>query len=114
MLGRVADGVAEVRRAAREEIKAGARFIKIMANGGIASPTDPIPFLGYSREEIAAAVEEAESAGTYVLAHLHTDNTIRRGGVRRAIRRARQPRDAGDRAAYEGEGRLRGPYSRHL
>jgi imidazolonepropionase-like amidohydrolase len=84
-LGRVADGISEVRRAAREEIKAGARFIKIMANGGIASPTDPIHFFGYSREEITAAVEEAESAGTYVLAHLYTDDAIRRAvecGVR--------------------------------
>lgn len=84
-LGRIADGVSEVRRAAREEIKAGARFVKIMANGGIASPTDPIHFLGYSREEIAAAVEEAENAGTYVMAHLYTDAAIRRAvecGVR--------------------------------
>jgi imidazolonepropionase-like amidohydrolase len=84
-LGRIADGVSEVRRAAREEIKAGARFIKIMANGGIASPTDPIHFFGYSREEISAAVEEAEGAGTYVLAHLYTDEAIRRAvecGVR--------------------------------
>jgi imidazolonepropionase-like amidohydrolase len=84
-LGRVADGVSEVRRAAREEIKAGARYIKIMANGGIASPTDPIHFFGYSREEIRAAVEEAEAAGTYVLAHLYTDDAIRRAvecGVR--------------------------------
>jgi imidazolonepropionase-like amidohydrolase len=84
-LGRIADGVAEVRRAAREEIKAGARYIKIMANGGIASPTDPIHFLGYSREEIVAAVEEAANAGTYVLAHLYTDEAIRRAvecGVR--------------------------------
>src|SRR6266516_5541126 len=53
-LGRICDGVAQVRRAAREEIKAGADLIKIMANGGIASPTDPIVFLGFSREEIAA------------------------------------------------------------
>ncbi|WP_160121856.1 metal-dependent hydrolase family protein [Rhodovarius lipocyclicus] len=77
-LGRLADGVAEVRRAAREEIKGGARFIKIMANGGVASPTDPIHFLGFSREEIAAAVEEARNAGTYVSAHLYTDEGIRR------------------------------------
>jgi imidazolonepropionase-like amidohydrolase len=76
-LGRIADGVSQVRRAAREEIKAGARFIKIMANGGIASPSDPIHFLGYSREEIRAAVEEAQNAGTYVMAHLYTDNAIR-------------------------------------
>ncbi len=38
-LGRIADGVDEVRRASREEIKNGAQFIKIMANGGVASPT---------------------------------------------------------------------------
>jgi imidazolonepropionase-like amidohydrolase len=77
-LGRLCDGIAEVRRAAREEIKAGATFIKIMANGGVASPTDPIHFLGFAREEIAAAVEEAENAGTYVSAHLYTDVAIRR------------------------------------
>jgi imidazolonepropionase-like amidohydrolase len=77
-LGRLCDGVAEVRKAAREEIKAGATFIKIMANGGVASPTDPIYFLGFSREEITAAVEEASNAGTYVSAHLYTDDGIRR------------------------------------
>jgi len=77
-LGRICDGVAQVRRAAREEIKAGADLIKIMANGGIASPTDPIVFLGFSREEIAAVVEEAEMANTYVAAHLYTDEAIRR------------------------------------
>jgi imidazolonepropionase-like amidohydrolase len=77
-LGRICDGVADVRRAAREEIKAGADLIKIMANGGIASPTDPIVFLGFSREEIAATVEEAAMANTYVAAHLYTDDAIRR------------------------------------
>ena len=84
-LGRLCDGVPEVRRAAREEIKSGARFVKIMANGGVASPTDPIHFLGFSREEITAAVEEARNAGTYVSAHLYTDEAIRRAvecGVR--------------------------------
>jgi imidazolonepropionase-like amidohydrolase len=77
-LGRLCDGVAEVRRAAREEIKNGADFIKIMANGGVASPTDPIHFLGFSREEIRAVVEEASNAGTYVAAHLYTDEAIAR------------------------------------
>jgi imidazolonepropionase-like amidohydrolase len=77
-LGRVCDGVPEVRRAAREEIKAGAQFIKIMANGGCASPTDPIHFLGFSEEEVRAAAEEARMAGTYVSAHLYTDESIRR------------------------------------
>ncbi|MCX7372811.1 MAG: amidohydrolase family protein [Alphaproteobacteria bacterium] len=84
-LGRVVDGVDAVRRACREEIKAGADYIKLMANGGVASPTDPIAFLGFSREELLAAVEEAESAQTYVAAHLYTDAAIRRAvecGVR--------------------------------
>jgi imidazolonepropionase-like amidohydrolase len=77
-LGRISDGVDAVRRAAREEIKAGARFIKIMANGGVASPNDPIHALGFSKEEIRAIVEEAGNAGTYVAAHLYTDQAIRR------------------------------------
>jgi imidazolonepropionase-like amidohydrolase len=77
-LGRVCDGIDEVRRASREEIKGGADFVKIMANGGVASPTDPIHFLGFSREEIVAIVEEANNAGTYVSAHLYTDEAIRR------------------------------------
>jgi imidazolonepropionase-like amidohydrolase len=77
-LGRICDGVPEVRKAAREELKSGAHFVKVMANGGIASPTDPIHFLGFSREELVAAVEEAGNAGTYVAAHLYTDEAIRR------------------------------------
>jgi imidazolonepropionase-like amidohydrolase len=77
-LGRVCDGVPEIRRAAREELKGGADFIKIMANGGCASPTDPIHFFGFSKEELLAVVEEAESASTYVSAHVYTDAAIRR------------------------------------
>lgn len=77
-LGRVCDGVPDMRRAVREEIKAGAEFVKLMANGGVSSPTDPIAFFGFAREEILAAVEEAESAQTYVAGHLYTDDAIRR------------------------------------
>jgi imidazolonepropionase-like amidohydrolase len=77
-MGRICDGVDELRRAAREEIKAGAQFLKLMANGGVSSPTDPIAFLGFSREEMLAAVEEAAMAQTYVAAHLYTDEAIRR------------------------------------
>jgi imidazolonepropionase-like amidohydrolase len=77
-ISRVVDGVDGVRKAAREEIKSGARFVKIMANGGVASPNDPIHALGFSRDEIRAAVEEAENAGFYVAAHLYTDEAIAR------------------------------------
>lgn len=77
-IGRICDGEHNVRLAAREELKGGADFIKIMANGGCASPTDPIHFLGFSRQELLAIVEEASNAGTYVAAHLYTDEAIRR------------------------------------
>ena len=77
-MGRLVDGVDGLRRAAREELRGGAHFIKIMANGGIASPTDPIHALQYSEDEIRAVVEEARNAGTYVSAHLYTDAAIRR------------------------------------
>ncbi|MDB5512572.1 MAG: peptidase [Enterovirga sp.] len=77
-LGRVVDGVDAVRRVCREEIKGGAQFIKIMANGGVSSPTDPIAFFGYSSDEVRAAVEEARNAQTYVAGHLYTDDSIRR------------------------------------
>ena len=77
-MGRLADGVEAVRLAAREELRAGADFVKVMANGGIASPADPIHMLQYSRDELLAAVEEAGNLGTYVSAHLYTDAAIRR------------------------------------
>lgn len=77
-LGRIADGVDEVRLACRQELRQGARFIKIMANGGVASPTDPIAWKGYSVDEIIAAVEEARDSQTYVAAHLYTSDAIAR------------------------------------
>jgi imidazolonepropionase-like amidohydrolase len=84
-LARVVDGVDNVRLAVREEIMKGANQIKIMASGGVASPNDPIHFLGYSEGEIRAIVDEAEHAGTYVMAHAYTPKAIYRAvdyGVR--------------------------------
>lgn len=77
-LGRIADGVDEVRIACRQELRQGAHFIKIMANGGVASPTDPVNWLGYSVDEIKAAVGEARDSQTYVAAHLYTSEAIAR------------------------------------
>ncbi|WGS51569.1 amidohydrolase family protein [Paraburkholderia sp. D15] len=84
-LGRVADGVDEVRRAVREELQMGADQIKIMASGGVASPTDPVGAFGYSEDEIRAIVAEAEGRGTYVLAHAYTPAAIARA-VRCGVR----------------------------
>jgi imidazolonepropionase-like amidohydrolase len=47
-LGRVADGVDAVRAAARDELREGARHLKVMASGGVASPTDRIDSNQYS------------------------------------------------------------------
>ena len=77
-MGLIVDGVDNVRTACRTLIKEGANFIKVMANGGVSSPNDPIHSIQYSRDEIVAMVEEAENAGLYVSAHLYTDKAIRR------------------------------------
>jgi imidazolonepropionase-like amidohydrolase len=84
-MGRVVDGVDACRQAARDEIRQGAQFLKVMANGGVASPTDPIAFLGFSKDELLAIVEEARNAQTYVSAHLYTDEAIARA-VRCGVR----------------------------
>ena len=76
-LGRICNGVAEVRSAARDELRRGAHQVKLMVGGGIASYTDPIHFVQFSKEEIRAAVEEAENASTYVMAHAYTNRCIR-------------------------------------
>ena len=84
-LGVIADGVPEVRRACREEIRKGAHFIKIMGSGGISSPTDRIASTQFAEEEVRAAVEEAEAAELYVAAHVYTAraaNRVLRLGVR--------------------------------
>jgi imidazolonepropionase-like amidohydrolase len=84
-LSRLADGVDAVRKACRDELRKGATQIKIMASGGVASPTDHVANTQYSLEEIRAAVEEAEAARTYVMAHAYTARAIKRAlecGVR--------------------------------
>lgn len=84
-IGRIADGVDAVRLAVRDELRKGAHHIKIMAGGGVASPTDRIDSTQYSKSEIEAAVEEAEAANRYVTAHAYTGRAINRAlqaGVR--------------------------------
>ncbi|MFI9383890.1 amidohydrolase family protein [Kutzneria sp. NPDC052558] len=84
-LGRVADGVDAVRAAARDELRKGAHHIKVMASGGVASPTDRIDSTQYSADELRAIVEEAEAANRYVAAHAYTARAVNRAlelGVR--------------------------------
>lgn len=73
----VVDGVDECIRAAREQLRTGADFIKIMVGGGVASPSDKLSNTQFTGAEIRAIVEVAESYGTYVTAHAYTPRAIR-------------------------------------
>lgn len=84
-IGRVADGIDDVRKAVRQELQMGADQIKMMASGGVASPTDPIAAFGYSEEEIRVIVDEAASRQTYVMAHSYTADAIERA-IRNGVR----------------------------
>src|SRR5690606_8285875 len=77
-VGRVVDGVDDCRRAARDEVRKGARFIKVMANGGAASMHFPRPYLGFSNDEMLAFQDEADKAKMYVSVHTHTDEAVDR------------------------------------
>ena len=85
LFGAICDGVGEVRRAAREQLRNGANHLKVMAGGGVLSPNDPIEGTQYSVEEMQAICEEAENAGKYVMAHAYAPRAIERAvgaGVR--------------------------------
>ena len=62
-LGRTADGVPQVLKATREELKGGADFIKIMCGGGVASPTDAIETVQFTAEEIRAITTTCNQTG---------------------------------------------------
>jgi imidazolonepropionase-like amidohydrolase len=82
---RVADGLPEVIKATRDELRKGADHIKIMVSGGVASQADPLESLQYRIDEIEAAVDEATRWGTYVCAHAYSAKAIERAvaaGVR--------------------------------
>ncbi|HEY1741116.1 MAG TPA: amidohydrolase family protein [Acidimicrobiia bacterium] len=73
----IANGVSEVRKAVRYQIKYGAKLIKVCASGGVMSHTGPAGAQQYSNEELAAAADEAHRAGLKVAAHAHGDAGIR-------------------------------------
>jgi imidazolonepropionase-like amidohydrolase len=81
----VADGVDAVRVAARDELRKGADHLKVLASGGVASPTDRIDSTQYSDAELRAIVEEADAANRPVAAHAYIARAIikaLRAGVR--------------------------------
>jgi len=70
-MGREADGADEVRKAVREQIKAGADLIKIMVTGGISTRGGGPSAAGLSDAEIHMAVGEAHAAGLKIAAHAY-------------------------------------------
>ena len=72
----VADGVPEVLRAVRKQLRRGAHVIKICASGGVLSEIDHPIHQQFSHEELVAIVEEAARAERYVGAHCHGDPGI--------------------------------------
>lgn len=82
---RIADGVPEVVKATRDELRKGADHIKLMVSGGVASQLDPLESLQYRMDEIEAAVDEATRWGTYVCAHAYSAKAIERA-VRAGVR----------------------------
>lgn len=84
-LSRIVDGVPEMLKAVRDELRKGADHIKLMVSGGVASPHDPLESLQFRTDEIEAACQEAANWGRYVSAHAYTSEAVRRAvacGVR--------------------------------
>ena len=73
----IANGISEVRKAVRYQIKHGAQLIKVCASGGVMSHTGPAGAQQYSDEELRAIADEAHRAGLRVAAHAHGDDGIR-------------------------------------
>jgi imidazolonepropionase-like amidohydrolase len=85
LVSRIVDGVPEMLRAVRDELRKGADHIKLMVSGGVASPNDPLDSLQFTEDEIRAAVGEAQAWKRYVCAHAYGADAIARA-VRCGVR----------------------------
>jgi imidazolonepropionase-like amidohydrolase len=66
---RQVDGPDAVRSAVREQVRSGARSIKIVATGGVLTPGIPVDFTAFTPQEVEAAVDEAHKWGVPIAAH---------------------------------------------
>lgn len=104
-LSAVVDGADAMREKVRDQLRQGANHIKLFVSGGVLSPTDPIWMDQFTDQEIRAAVEEAATRRTYVMAHAHTASAaIRcaRNGVRSIEHGTLMDRESADVAASAG------------
>jgi imidazolonepropionase-like amidohydrolase len=77
----VANGVDQVRERVRAILNGGADFIKVIATGAVLTQGTKPGTSEYTEAEIRAAVEQAAEYGTYVAAHAHGAE-----GIKRAVR----------------------------
>jgi len=78
--GLVVDGVDEIRKAVRTEIKYGSDWIKVLATGAYLSVGDNPANVSFSPEEFTALVQEADRQDVPVMAHAHAT-----AGIRQAV-----------------------------
>ena len=76
-IGREADGPDDVRKAVREQLKAGADCIKLMATGGVMTPGVQPGSQQLADDEMRAGVDEAHKADRKVAAHAHGSEGIK-------------------------------------
>jgi imidazolonepropionase-like amidohydrolase len=74
--GFVVDGVEACRKAARQALRDGSEFIKIMTSGGVSSPTDPFDSVQFTAEEIQAITVESDHRHTYTTSHAYLPESI--------------------------------------
>jgi imidazolonepropionase-like amidohydrolase len=67
----IANGVDEIRKAVRYQIKHGAQLIKVCCSGGVMSMTGPPGAQHYSDEELRAIADGPHRRGLRVAAHTH-------------------------------------------
>jgi imidazolonepropionase-like amidohydrolase len=75
------DGPDGIRAAVRQQFRAGARSIKIVATGGVLTPGVSVDFTAFTPEEVAAAVDEAHKWGAPIAAH-----AIGKTGIEHSVR----------------------------
>jgi len=73
----ICDGVPECLRSARENVRTGSDFLKIMGGGGVCSPTDRIDNIQFTDEEIRAITTVAKNSQMYVTSHAYTPASIK-------------------------------------